>query len=137
MRNTPAIVDALRRLGLPIDEDIKSSDFQLARKKAYHLKSLENHPDRNQDNPNAKKNFQEINDANTLLSDPESALRCDDFITTPIVKWGSVPQDTISFLAKAYGQLGFFDEHIAGELRKRVSKEQAEEYQQACSPESK
>src|SRR5512138_3932380 len=52
------------------DKDIKSAYRKLARK--YH-------PDLNPNDKDAKRNFQEINEANEVLSDPEKRKKYDQY----------------------------------------------------------
>ena len=65
--------DLYHVLGLPrtaTSEDIKKAYRKLARK---------HHPDLNPNNADAKKKFQEINEANEVLSDPESRKKYDQY----------------------------------------------------------
>ncbi len=65
--------DLYHVLGLPrtaTAEDIKKAYRKLARK---------HHPDLNPNNADAKKKFQEINEANEVLSDPESRKKYDQY----------------------------------------------------------
>ena len=48
-------------------------------KKAYRRLAKQYHPDLNKDNPQAKAKFQEINEANEVLSDPEKRRRYDEY----------------------------------------------------------
>lgn len=48
-------------------------------KKAYRKLARKHHPDLNKDNPNAKAKFQEINEANEVLSDPEKRKKYDEY----------------------------------------------------------
>ena len=48
-------------------------------KKAYRKLARKHHPDLNPDNAEAKKKFQEINEANEVLSDPESRKKYDRY----------------------------------------------------------
>lgn len=66
-------VDYYQILGLPktaTDEDIKKAYRKLARK--YH-------PDVNPANPDANKKFQQVNEANEVLSDPEKRTKYDQY----------------------------------------------------------
>lgn len=68
-----AFIDYYKILGISKDatqEDIKKAYRKLARK--YH-------PDLNKDNPNAQEKFQEINEANEVLSNPEKRKRYDEY----------------------------------------------------------
>lgn len=68
-----AFIDYYKILGISKDatqEDIKKAYRKLARK--YH-------PDLNKDNPNAQEKFQEINEANEVLSNPENRKRYDEY----------------------------------------------------------
>lgn len=50
---------------------INSNATQEEIKKAFRKKALEFHPDRNPNNPDAEKNFKEVNEAYQVLSDPK------------------------------------------------------------------
>jgi curved DNA-binding protein len=68
-----AFIDYYKILGISKEatqEDIKKAYRKLARK--YH-------PDLNKDNPNAQEKFQEINEANEVLSNPEKRKRYDEY----------------------------------------------------------
>ena len=68
-----AFIDYYKILGISKDatqEDIKKAYRKLARK--YH-------PDLNKDYPNAQEKFQEINEANEVLSNPEKRKRYDEY----------------------------------------------------------
>lgn len=77
MRRNTAIIhmptDLYQVLGIPrtaTAEEIKKAYRKLARK---------HHPDLNPNNTDAKKKFQEINEANEVLSDPESRKKYDQY----------------------------------------------------------
>lgn len=68
-----AFIDYYKILGISKDatqEDIKKAYRKLARK--YH-------PDLNKNNPNTQEKFQEINEANEVLSNPEKRKRYDEY----------------------------------------------------------
>ena len=68
-----AFIDYYKILGVDktaTPKDIKSAYRKLARK--YH-------PDLNPNNPDSKKNFQQINEANEVLSDPEKRKKYDQY----------------------------------------------------------
>jgi curved DNA-binding protein len=48
-------------------------------KKAYHKLARKHHPDLNPNDKNAKANFQQINEANEVLSDPEKRKKYDQY----------------------------------------------------------
>ncbi len=48
-------------------------------KKAYRKLARKHHPDLNKEDPNAKAKFQEINEANEVLSDPEKRKKYDEY----------------------------------------------------------
>ena len=48
-------------------------------KKAYRKLARKHHPDLNKEDPNAKAQFQEINEANEVLSDPEKRKKYDEY----------------------------------------------------------
>jgi len=72
-KNIIIMIDYYKILGIyknATQKDIKSAYRKLARK--YH-------PDLNPDNKDAKKNFQQINEANEVLSDPEKRKKYDQY----------------------------------------------------------
>ena len=58
---------------------IKRDATQEEIKKAYRRLAKKFHPDLNKDDPQAKSRFQEINEANEVLSDPEKRRRYDEY----------------------------------------------------------
>ena len=68
-----AFVDYYKILG--IDKSATPKDI----KNAYRKLARKHHPDLNPNNKDAKKNFQEINEANEVLSDPEKRKKYDQY----------------------------------------------------------
>ena len=68
-----AYIDYYKILG------IKRDATQEEIKKAYRRLAKKYHPDLNKDDPQAKSRFQEINEANEVLSDPEKRRRYDEY----------------------------------------------------------
>lgn len=66
-------VDYYKILGL--DKNATEADI----KKAYRRLARKYHPDLNPDNPEAHKTFQQINEANEVLSDPEKRKKYDQY----------------------------------------------------------
>src|ERR1700747_95370 len=68
-----AFIDYYRVLGVPktaSEKEIKDAHRKLARK---------HHPDLNPNDPEANKKFQQINEANEVLSDPEKRKKYDKY----------------------------------------------------------
>jgi curved DNA-binding protein len=70
-----AYIDYYRVLGL--DKNASTEDI----KKAYRKLARKHHPDLNPNNEEAKKTFQQINEANEVLSDPEMRRKYDQYST--------------------------------------------------------
>jgi len=68
-----AFIDYYKILG--IDKTATQEDI----KKAYRKLARKHHPDLNPNNKDAKKNFQQINEANEVLSDPEKRKKFDQY----------------------------------------------------------
>jgi curved DNA-binding protein len=66
-------IDYYKVLGL--DKTASTDDI----KKAYRKLARKYHPDLNPDNPEAKKTFQQINEANEVLTDPEKRKKYDQY----------------------------------------------------------
>lgn len=60
---------------LKVDKSASSDDI----KNAYRKLARKYHPDLNPDNADAKKNFQDINEANEVLNDPEKRKKYDQY----------------------------------------------------------
>jgi curved DNA-binding protein len=60
---------------LELDKNTSDADI----KKAYRRLARKFHPDLNPNDPGAKKKFQQINEANTVLSDPEKRKKYDKY----------------------------------------------------------
>ena len=68
-----AYIDYYKILG--VDKIASQSDI----KKAFRKLARQYHPDLNPNNPGAKDKFQEINEANEVLSDPEKRKKYDEY----------------------------------------------------------
>lgn len=68
-----AFIDYYKVLG--VAKDASQADI----KKAYRRLAKQYHPDLNKENPEAKAKFQEINEANEVLGDPEKRRRYDEY----------------------------------------------------------
>lgn len=68
-----AYIDYYKVLG--VDKSATQDEI----KKAYRKLARKHHPDLNQNDPNAKDKFQEINEANEVLSDPEKRKKYDEY----------------------------------------------------------
>lgn len=68
-----AFIDYYKVLG--VERNASQDDI----KKAYRKMARKYHPDLNKDDPNAKNKFQEINEANEVLSDPEKRKKYDEY----------------------------------------------------------
>ena len=68
-----AFIDYYKVLG--VERNASQDDI----KKAYRKMARNYHPDLNKDDPNAKDKFQEINEANEVLSDPEKRKKYDEY----------------------------------------------------------
>ena len=68
-----AFIDYYQTLGL--DKSAATDDI----KKAYRKLARKYHPDVNPDNPEAKQKFQQINEANEVLSDPDKRKKYDTY----------------------------------------------------------
>ena len=66
-------IDYYKVLGL--DKNASTEDI----KKAYRKLARKYHPDLNPDNAEAKKKFQQINEANEVLTDPEKRKKYDQY----------------------------------------------------------
>lgn len=66
-------IDYYKALG--VDKNASQKDI----KSAYRKLARKYHPDLNPNNPDAKKNFQQINEAHEVLSDPEKRKKYDQY----------------------------------------------------------
>ena len=71
-------------------------------KKAYKKLARQYHPDLNPDNAEAKKKFQEINEANEVLSDPEKRKKYDQYGEN----WKHADQFESAQQGRTYGNFG-------------------------------
>ena len=72
-----AYIDYYKILG--VDKSASQDDI----KKAFKKLARKYHPDLNPDDPNAKQRFQEINEANEVLGDPEKRKKYDPGTPSP------------------------------------------------------
>lgn len=68
-----AYIDYYKILG--VDKNASQDDI----KKAFRKLARKYHPDLNPNDPSAKDKFQEINEANEVLSDPEKRKKYDEY----------------------------------------------------------
>ena len=68
-----AYIDYYKILG--VDKSASQNDI----KKAFRKLARKYHPDLNPNDPSAKDKFQEINEANEVLSDPEKRKKYDEY----------------------------------------------------------
>ncbi|MBO5865237.1 MAG: J domain-containing protein [Bacteroidaceae bacterium] len=68
-----AFIDYYKVLG--VEKNATANEI----KRAYRKLAKQYHPDLNKDNPQAQTKFQEINEANEVLSDPEKRKRYDEY----------------------------------------------------------
>lgn len=68
-----AFIDYYKVLG--VDKSATQEEIRKAYRKLVKI----HHPDKNKTDPDAKRRFQEINEANTVLSDPEKRKKYDEY----------------------------------------------------------
>ena len=89
-----AYIDYYKILG--VNKDASQDDI----KKAYKKLARQYHPDLNPNDPDAHRKFQEINEANEVLSDPEKRKKYDQYGEN----WKHA--DEFEAQRKQYGQQG-------------------------------
>lgn len=72
-KKSMAFIDYYKVLG--VDKSATQDEI----KRAYRKMAKRYHPDTNKDNPEAKERFQEINEANEVLGDPEKRKKYDEY----------------------------------------------------------
>ncbi|HCN82891.1 MAG TPA: molecular chaperone DnaJ, partial [Sphingobacteriaceae bacterium] len=94
---------------LELDKNASESDI----KKAYRKLARKYHPDLNPKDETAKKKFQQINEANEVLSDPEKRKKYDKFGKDwkHADEMGQQPQQQYSRNTNSGGDFGSYSEH--------------------------
>ena len=95
-----AYIDYYKILG------IKRDATQEEIKKAYRRLAKRFHPDLNKDDPQAKSRFQEINEANEVLSDPEKRRRYDEYGENWKLSEDFGPESNSSCWSYGFGRFG-------------------------------
>lgn len=95
-----AYIDYYKILG--INRDATQEEI----KKAYRRLAKRFHPDLNKDDPQAKSRFQEINEANEVLSDPEKRRRYDEYGENWKLSEDFGPESNSSSWSYGFGRFG-------------------------------
>jgi molecular chaperone DnaJ len=84
---------------LGISKDASADDI----KKAFKKMAILNHPDKNRDDPEAAEKFKTINEAYSVLSDPQKKEMYDRFGHVPEGAGGGPPHDMADILKNMFG----------------------------------
>jgi len=94
-------------------------------KKVYRKLAMQNHPDRNRDNPESEKRIKEINEAYQILGDEKKRRLYDHQYRLPLENYafyeGVVDDDFVAVFRK-FNQMGFKTKRTGGCKRRGLGK---------------